>query len=232
MTHILDRDIGRRALLGGAAAGGLLLLVPGCATTGYGYSFDEAIRRLLLLSSERAFARLTAPGGYWDQQVATMDFGTVFGTRGNVLASILTGPLFKSRLEDAFADVAIRGTARAAPIVADAVRVIGFSAAEALVRGGPTAATWFLRDEMGGALVEAMVPELGQAIRVARDPVISDAITRLAGVDVGGVATRFSATINDAIWTEMGLEEAAIRRDPRATRDPLLIGVFGVASRI
>jgi hypothetical protein len=228
MTHILSRATGRRAFIGGTVAGAAMLAT-GCATTGYGYSFDEAIRRLLLLSSERAFARLTAPGGYWDQQVATLDFGDVFGARGNVLAAILTSGLFKSRLVDAFADVAIRGAERAAPIVADAVRVVGFAAAEALVRGGPTAATAFLRNELDGTLVEAMVPELGQAIRVARDPVISDAIARLSGIDVTGVATRFSATVNDAIWTEMGIEETAIRRDPRATRDPLLIGVFGLA---
>lgn len=231
MTQILSRATGRRAFVGGAMTGAALL-ASGCATTGYGLSFTDAIRRLLLLSSERAFARLTAPGGYWDQQVATLDFGSLFGARGNVMAAILTGPVLKSRLEDAFADVAIRGAERAAPIVADTVRVIGFSAAEALVRGGPTAATAFLRGEMGDRLVEAMVPELGQAIRVARDPVISDAIARLSGVDVGGVATRFSATVNDAIWREIGVEEAAIRRDPRATRDPLLIGVFGLASRL
>lgn len=231
MTRILQCSTGRRAFMGGAAAGAALL-ASGCATTGYGFSFTDAVRRLLLLSSERAFARLTAPGGYWDSQVATLDFGSVLGARGNVLAAILTGPLFKSRLEDAFANVAIRGAERAAPIVADTVRVVGFAAAEALVRGGPTAATSFLRGQMGDRLIEAMVPELGHAIRVARDPVISDAIARLSGVDVGGVAARFSATVNDAIWREIGVEEAAIRRDPRATRDPLLIGVFGVASRL
>lgn len=230
MSGMLDHASGRRAFIGGALASGALL-VSGCASTG-GFSLTEAIRRLLFLSSERAFARLVAPGGFWDAQVAGIGLGTIMGTRGDILSSILTSTLFKDRLEDAFADLALEGAERAAPLVADAVRVVGIPAAEALVRGGPTAATAFLRDEMGGTLVEAMVPELGQAIRVARDPVIGDAIARLSGIDVGSVASRFSATINDAIWNEMGIEEAAIRRDPAATRDPLLIGVFGLASRI
>lgn len=230
MSGLTDQTSGRRAFLAGALASGALL-ASGCASTG-GYSLTEAIRRLLYLSSERAFARLIAPGGFWDAQVARVGLGTIMGTRGDILSSILTSTLFKDRLEDAFADLAIRGAERAAPLVADAVRVVGIEAAEALVRGGPTAATAFLRDEMGGALVEAMVPELGQAIRIARDPVIGDAIARLSGVDIPGVASRFSGTINDAIWTEMGIEEAAIRRDPRSTGDPLLIGVFGLASRI
>lgn len=230
MGELRVRTTGRRAFLAGAAAGGALL-VGGCATTG-GYSLTEAIRRLLILSSERAFARLVAPGGYWDAQVARVGLGNILGTRGDVLSSILTSTLFKDRLEDAFADLAIEGAQRAAPVVADAVRVVGIEAAEALVRGGPTAATAFLREEMGGTLVEAMVPELGQAIRLARDPVVGDAIARLSGIDVPGVAARLSGAINEAIWTEMGIEEAAIRRDPGATRDPLLIGVFGLASRI
>ncbi len=231
MSDLLTRPLPRRSLLGGIAAAGGLLAIPGCAGLP-GFGFTDAIRRLLFLSSERAFARLTAPGGFWDQQVAEIGLSNIMGTRGDILSSILTSTLFKDQLEDAFADVAIRGAERAAPIVADAVRIVGLDAAEALVRGGPTAATSFLRGEMGNTLVDAMVPELGDAIRIARDPVIGQAIARLSGVDVASVATRFSNGINDAIWEEMGLEEAAIRRDPEATNDPVLIGVFGVGSRI
>lgn len=227
MTELLSR----RSLLGGIAASGAVLALPACSAIP-GFGFTDAIRRLLYLSSERAFARLTAPGGFWDAQVAEIGLGNILGTRGDILASILTSTLFKNQLEDAFADVAVRGAERAAPIVADAVRIIGLDAAEALVRGGPTAATSFLRNEMGTSLVDAMVPELGDAIRLARDPVIGQAIARLSGVDVPGVATRFSNGINDAIWEEMGVEEAAIRRDPQSTNDPVLIGVFGVGSRL
>ena len=208
-----------------------MLTLPACSSIP-GFGFTDAIRRLLFLSSERAFARLTAPGGFWDEQVAQIGLGNILGTRGDILSGILTSTIFKSQLEDAFADVAIRGAERAAPLVADAVRIVGLEAAEALVRGGPTAATTFLRGEMGSSLVEAMVPELGTAIRVAQNPVINQAISRLAGVDVASVSTRFSNSINDAIWTEMGFEEAEIRRNPRSTNDAVLIGVFGVGSRI
>ena len=220
--------VSRRSLLAGAGAGTMLLL-PGCASLG-GFGFTDAIRRLLILSSERAFVRLTDQGGFWDQQVSRIGLSNILGSRGDILSSILTSTLFKSQLENAFADLAIDGAERAAPLVADAVRIVGIQAAEQLVRGGPTAATTFLRGEMGNSLVEAMVPELGTAIRVAEDPVIGQAIARLTGVDVGSVANRFSSDINSAIWNEIGVEEAAIRADPRATNDPLLIGVFGVGS--
>jgi hypothetical protein len=216
----------RRAFIAGSLATVGVLVLPGCATTG-AFSFTEAIRRLLVLSSERAFVRLTAPGGFWDQQVAQIGLNRFFGNRGSVLGNILTSTLFKSRLEDVVADVAVDASYRAAPIVADTVRTIGWANAIDLIRGGPTAASSFLRQEMGLRLVEVMVPEVGQALRVAQDPLVGQLIAGLTGVDLGGVATTFSREVDDAIWTEIGREEAAIRADPGATRDPVLIGVFG-----
>ncbi|MGB3752362.1 MAG: DUF4197 domain-containing protein [Parerythrobacter sp.] len=231
---ILGSTLERRGFLkSGAGAGAALGLIglSGCAGTG-GLGLTDAIQRLLLLSSERAFARLTADGGYWDQQVGTVGLNTILGTRGNILSSILTSTLFKSQLQGAFADLAITGARRAAPLVADAVRIVGVTAAERLVRGGPTAATSFLRGQMGDTLVRAMVPELDQGIRLANNPVIGRALTQLTGVDVGSVVSRFSDTINNAIWTEMGAEERAIRADPSATNDPLLMGVFGLTGAL
>ena len=149
------------------------------------------------------------------------------GARGDVVSRILTSALFKDRLEDAFADIAIDASYRAAPIVTDAVRVIGLANAVELVRGGPSAATEALRGELGGRLIDAMVPELGEAIRIASDPLVGQLIDAAAGTNVSGIAQRLAGNIDDAIWTEMGVEEAAIRRDPASTRDPVLIGVFG-----
>jgi len=219
----------RRAFLTGSLASAAALTLPACTTTGQ-ISFTEAIRRLLVLSSERAFVRLTAPGGFWDQQVAQIGLNRFFGNRGSVLGNILTSTLFKSRLEDVVADVAVDASYRAAPIVADTVRTIGWANAIDLIRGGPTAASSYLRQEMGFRLVEAMVPEVGQALRVAQDPLVGQLIAGLTGVDLGGMATTFSQTVDDAIWSEIGREEAAIRADPAATRDPVLIGVFGAGA--
>jgi hypothetical protein len=222
----------RRALLAGVAGGGALLLLPACASTGGGYSMEEAVRRLLLLAADNAFARLTAPGGFWDEQVARIGLDQLLGARGNTLSRILTSQLFKDRLEERFAGFAIEASFRAAPVVTDAVRVIGFANAIELVRGGPSAASTYLRGEMGTALLDAMVPELGEAIRLAEDPLVGEALGALTGVRVGEVASRIGREVDDAIWGEIAAEEAAIRADPRATRDPLLIGVFGLGSRL
>jgi hypothetical protein len=221
---------GRRGFLMGVAASGFVAL-PACSSMG-GFSLTEAVRRLLLLSSERAFARLTADGGFWDEQVGALGLESFLGSRGGVLSRILTSALFKSRLEDAFADIAIEGSYRAAPVVADAVRVIGFRNAIDLVRGGPTAATAFLRTEMDDRLIETMVPEVGEALRVAEDPLVGQLLGALTGVNVTEVATSFSANVNDVIWDEIGKEEAAIRADPASTNDAAIIGVFGVSGAL
>ena len=225
MTSVLPR---RRFVFGSLAAATALTL-PGCASYG-GISFTEAIRRLLLASSEQAFVRMTAPGGFWDQQVAQLGLEGFFGTRGNVLSNILTSALFKSRLEGVVADIAVDASYRAAPIVADTVRTIGFANAVALVQSGPTAASSFLRQEMGERLVLAMLPQIGDAIRIAEDPLMGQLLSGLTGVDFSAMTRNFAAEVDEVIWGEIAREEAAIRADPGRTRDPLLISVFGAGN--
>lgn len=118
--------------------------------------------------------------------------------------------------------------------MADAVRTIGIRNAIALIEGDPSAATAYLRGEMGGRLIDLMVPPIGQGLRIAADPVVGQAISALAGIDAaidaGGVARDLADKADNAIWAEIGRQEAAIRADPQATRDPLIIAVFGAAS--
>jgi hypothetical protein len=87
-------------------------------------------------------------------------------------------------------------------------------------RASPRPASAYLRQEVGTALVDAVVPELGEAIHA------------LAGVDVAALADRVGREVDKAIWGEIAREEAAIRADPRATRDPAIIAVFGPARAI
>lgn len=222
----------RRMLLGGLIAGGTLIAMPGCTSFGGRFGLVDAVQRLLYLSSERAFGRMLQADGFWDQQVASLGLGNVLGARGDVMSRILTSGLFKSRLDRAFGDIAFEGAERAAPVVADAVRVIGFENAVDLVRGGPTAATGYLRGQLGNRLIDAMVPELGTAMRVASDPLVGQALAALTGVDTAQIATRFATSIDDTIWREMGNEEAAIRADPANTRDPAIIAIFGAGARL
>lgn len=217
----------RRAVLGGICAAAIAAL-PGCA--GYPqFSLVDAVRRLMEISADRAFTRLLAPGGFWDDQLARLALPEALGRRGGTIERILAGPVFKDRLHRAFNRMAEDAAYNAAPAVTEAVRTIGIRNALELVRGGPSAASAFLRQEMGGRLVEIMVPAFGDALRVAEDPLIGQLLSALSGVDVGGIARSLASEADDAIWGAIGREEAAIRADPRSTNDPALIAVFGLA---
>ncbi len=215
----------RRGFIGGIGAGALLAL-GGCQTLP-AFSLEEAVRRLLLASSERAFTRMLQPDGFWDAQVSQSGIANLLGSRGDALGRILTSTLFKERLEDAFADVAFEATDRAAPIVTDAVRVIGIRNAYELVNGDPRAATAFLRGELGGRLLEAMVPEVYDALRIADDPLIGQALNALVGTDIRSAADRLTRNVEDVIWNEIGREEAMIRDNPRLLNDRVLEQAFG-----
>ena len=223
----------RRFIIGlGAAGAASAISLTGCAS-GFGqFSFVEAVRRLLTLSSYAAIDRLSAPGGFYDNQVARLALPEVFGRRGNVLANIVTGVVFRDRLQRTLNRFAEDGARRAAPAVADTIRVVGIANAVALIRGGPTAATGFLRQEMAGRLVDVMFPAIGDAMRVANDPLLGQALAALSGVDVPAIARDLSIQADNAIWGEMGREEAAIRADPRRTNDAMLIAALTGANAL
>ena len=217
----------RRSFLAGTAAVGLLAL-PGCESLG-GSSMVNVVRRLLTLSSQAAFAQLTAPGGFWESEVARFEAPAVFGASGTgALKNLLTSTLFKQNLQRQLNIVAEKGAERAAPVVYAAVRKISVPDALGLVRGGPTAATSYLRAEMGPALINAMIPGLTDALRLSGDPVVGQAVKALAGVDIGAMAQAVANRADNSIWYQIGREESAIRANPGTTKDPLLIGVFKV----
>lgn len=226
MKHLTGTTIARRSFLVGSVGAGALLL-PGCASLG-GFSMVEAIKRLLTLSSQQAFAKLTAPGGFWDSEVARFELPTLFSSSGGVLRSLLTAEPFKNQLQKQLNIVAEKGAERAAPVVLEAVRTISVPDAIGIVRGGPTAATSYLRSQMGPGLINAMIPGLTDALRVSSDPILGQAIKALAGVDVGSVAQSIANRADNSIWYQIGAEEGAIRANPESTRDPVLIGVFKV----
>lgn len=218
---------GRRLFLGSATATALVAL-SGCATMG-GFSLTDAVRRLLQLSANRAFDRLLQPDGFWDDQVARLALPDQLANgRGDVLARILTGPMMKDRMARQFNRLAARAARNAAPAVAEAVRGIGIRNALALLHGRPDEATTYLRGEMAGRLIDVMLPEFGDAMRVAGDPLMGEVMGALTGVNTAALAQDLAVKADDAIWRAIGREEAGIRANPRSTNDPVLIGALSV----
>lgn len=224
MTMIFDR---RQILLAGAA--GTTLALPGCQTMP-GFSLTEAIRRLLTLASQNAFALLLQPGGFYDSSVARIALPERFGGNSgvNIVSLVLQSRSFRDRLQRQLNRAAEKGAERAAPIVADAVRAVSIEAASEIVRGGPQAATQFLRGKMGVALLDSMLPGITDGLRLFDDQVINKAVQSVTGFDMAALGQDITRKADDAIWAAIGLEESNIRANPQATNDPLLIGVFSI----
>jgi hypothetical protein len=228
MENIFDR---RQLLLAGVA--GSLVMLPGCSSLG-GFSMTEAIRRILSLSSQKAFAMLLQPGGFYDSSVARLALPDRFGGLGGsgILSTILQSQSFRERLQRQLNRSAEKGAERAAPLVADAIKSIGIESAAAIVRGGPQAATTFLQGKMGTALLDAMLPGIGDGLRLFDDQVIGQALKSVTGFDFSALANDITAKANSSIWAAIGAEEAKIRDDPQSTNDPILIAVFGLGKRL
>lgn len=216
--------MGRRAALAGIIAS-VALTLPGCATLGRP-NYDGVVRRLLALSTQRAFAQLVQPDGFWDSAVARINLPVLFGKRGSAFAGVLKSTQFREKLQHQLNNFAEEGARRAAPVVEEAVRSLSIVDAMALMKGGRTAATSFLRQAMGPALVNAMIPELARVMDATQDPLLGKAISALAGVDIQSAAHALALEADNAIWYEIGASEAAIREDPASTNDPALIAAL------
>jgi hypothetical protein len=224
--------VDRRTILAGMLATGALgaLTLAGCTTMGRP-SQTDVIERLLLLSSQRAFARLTQPDGFWDSAVARINLPVLFGRPGSTAQKILKSPLFQEKLQHELNRLAEDGARVAAPLVYHAVRHLSAADTLALLRGGNTAGTTFLRQSMGSALVNAMIPELDRVMRVAEDPVLNTAVSALTGVSLTDAAHALALEADNAIWYEIGAQEADIRKDPAGSNDAVLIAALrGIAA--
>jgi Protein of unknown function (DUF4197) len=228
----MDMQINRRNLMVAGLAGATLAL-PGCASLP-GFSLTDAIRRILTLSSQNAFALLLQPNGFYDSNVARIALPDRFGgsSGGGILSAVLQSRSFRDKLQRQLNRAAEKGAERAAPLVADAVRNISIEDAAALIRGGPQAATGFLRGKMGLALVDAMLPGISDGLRLFDDATISKAVQSVTGFDVGSLASDINRKAENAIWSAIGAEEESIRANPQKTNDPLLIGVFGLGGKV
>jgi hypothetical protein len=231
-NQIFAKQLDRRLVLAGAAAIPFVGLTA-CAAGGLGgFSLVDAIRRLLSRSSQTAFASLLRPGGFYDSSVARIELPSQLSQRTGLLQTVLGSAPVRDRLARSLNGVAELGAERAAPVITDAITGLSITDALAVVRGGPTAATQLLEGSIGTALVSAMFPAVGDALRLAQNDVIGQALRAVSGYDVASLARDVTDGANRGIWRAIGVEETAIRANPQATNDPVLIGVFGLAGRV
>jgi hypothetical protein len=228
----MDQLLTRRVLIGAGISLPLLTL-PGCAGGLGGFGLEDAIRRLLTVSSQRAFSSLLQENGFFQDELTRIPLPQQLGGSAvtNALSSLLGVGLVQDRLLRLVNGAASNAAQAAAPIVYDSIRSMSITDALSIVRGGPTAATSYLQRSMGNAIVSALFPSIGNALRLADNGIVTRALQAASGINFAGLQQHVAGSAAEAIYRAIGREEAAIRANPSALGDPVLSGVFGVLGR-
>jgi hypothetical protein len=220
MNDVGNGRIARRQVLAGAGAASLLLLTPGWASAATG-SRLEAARRLMRLATSRAFAKLSAPNGFWDSPVARFDLPELFA-KGRTPIPAASREQLQRRLNL----VAEAGARRAGQIARGTSGLVKREDADAVITGDATAGTSLLRARVGARMINEMIPAIERALRTERDPVVIAAVGKLSGVELRDVAKAVALKADSAIWYQIGAEEGDIRTNPQNTGDAVLIGAL------
>jgi hypothetical protein len=229
VTEDMDPMLTRRSLIAAGLALPLLTL-PGCATRlGDLPGLEPAIRRLLTLSSQRAFERLLTDEGFFRDDLARIQPPPQLG--GSTLTATLAVALGTRAVQDRLLRVVNRaadeGARRAAPAVYDSIRDMTIVDAASIARGGPTAATDYLQRSTGERIFDAIFPGVGEALRLAENGVIQRALQYATGINFPGLQADVTRKTSASLYRAIGREEAAIRADPSSAGDPVLAALFG-----
>jgi Protein of unknown function (DUF4197) len=222
-------NINRRNFLaaGGAAA---MLALPGCSSLP-ALSLTEAVKRLLTLSSQNAFAELMQPNGFFDSQVARISVpDRLGGTRvTNIATAMLRSRPIQKRLLTQVNRAAEKGAELAAPVIADTIRGMSIADAAAIIRGGDRAATDLLQSQLGTSLATQILPGVSQGLNLFDNEIINLVLGQVSDINFADISQDVTAKVSDAIYRSIGAQEAKIRANPQATNDPVLIAAFGLS---
>lgn len=218
----------RKFLAAGAAA--TMLALPGCASLP-ALSLTDAIKRLLTLSSQNAFAELMQPNGFFDSQIARIAVPERLGGARvtNVATAVLRSKPIQKRLLKQVNRAAESGADLAAPIIADSIRNMSISDAAAIIKGGDRAATTLLQNQLGTSLATRILPGVSKGLNLFDNEIITLVLSQVSDINFTDISEDVTAKVSDAIYRSIGAEEAKIRANPQATDDPVLIGIFGLS---
>ena len=216
----------RHAIVGAAAIP--LLALPGCTTLGdlEGFGIENALRRLMTVSSQRAFANLLTENGFFSDDLARVPLPPQLAETGSIVSALLRSAAVQSQLLRVMNRAAAEAAEAAAPVVYDSIRNLTISDAMALARGGPTAATDFLQRAMGTRIVDAMFPDVGNALRLFDSGIVNQVVQAATGINFSGLQQHVTQAAATGIYRAIGREEAAIRANPGSVNDPLIATLF------
>jgi hypothetical protein len=195
-----------------------------------GVNLVEAIKQLLLLSSQRGLTKLASDGGFLNNAAAKIGMGDVLGN-GNMGAALAVLNQFGvlGGVENGLNRAAEQAAGKIAPWVADGVKGMSIGDAAAIVNGPGDAATNLLKTAIGNKLQSELGGLVGGALQALNvlGPLIGAAGINLGGLNLGNLTQGVTQKAGNVIFGAIADEERLIRANPMATGNSTIIAAFG-----
>lgn len=192
----------------------------------------DGLKEALAAGTERAVAEASKPGGYLNNADIRIPLPEPVQKVGDALRKVGLGAQV-DLLERKMNEAAQEAAAGAAPVIGNAIRQMTFADAKAILTGGDTAATDYLRRTLDDALVGMYGPVVEKHLEsVGVVKLYDDLMARYRAIPFGpqvafnlqGYTTEKAL---DGLFTLIGREEQKIRANPAARTTELLRRVFG-----
>jgi hypothetical protein len=214
----------------------MLLLMPICllaALPAGAQDVGAGLKEALVIGTERVVGQLGRPGGFLDDPKARIPLpGALEQAQGALRMAGMSGMV--DDLEIRMNRAAESATPVAQDLIIEAIRGLSFQDAMGILQGPDDSATRYLEKTTGKPLAQEMRPIVDEALADAGavqtyDQIASQfsALPFVGGaldVDLTGHVVDYA---EQAIFTYLGQQEAAIRTNPAARTTDLLKSVFG-----
>ena len=227
--------IRRRQFLVTLAAGTALASCAGMGGLGsMGVNLVDAIKRLLGISAKNGLAKLASSGGFLNNTATKIGLSDVLGNNGSAVMLMLNQFGVLGGIEQRINQAAESAVAKVAPWVADSISSLSIADAQAVINGPGDAGTNLLKAAISSRLQSELGGAVGGALKAldVLGPLAGAAGINLGGLNMGGLnlgslTNGLTGKVSNAIFGAIADEERAIRANPQATGDPLIIAAFG-----
>jgi hypothetical protein len=199
-----------------------------------GVNLVEAIKQLLLLSTQRGLGRLASDGGFLNNAANKIGMSDVLGNgkMGTALA-VLNQLGVLGGIENGLNRAAEQAAGKIAPWIADGVKGMSITDAASIINGPGDAATNLLKTAVGNKLqneLGGLVSGALQAMNVL-GPLMGAAGINLGGLNLGGLnlsdlTSGVTQKAGNVIFGAIANEERGIRANPQATGNSAIIAAF------
>ncbi len=189
----------------------------------------EAIKQLLLLSTQRGLGKLASVGGFLNNGATKIGMKDALG--GNEMGAVLAalnqlGVL--NGVETGLNRAAEQAADKIAPWIADGVKGMNISDAASIINGPGDAATNLLKTALGNKLQSELGGLVSGALQTLNvlGPLMGAVGINIGGLNIGDLVGGVTNKVGNVIFGAIATEERAIRANPQSTGNATIIAAF------